>query len=172
MHGASFAPKKYTLVHFPKKNRHIPTNPLHLHTTTFHPSPHDCVLGLLLDSRLSWHPHLSFIKSKLRTKTFALTRLTSSTWGAPFKSCRLLYTTSVCVALAYGSNVRHSSLGTLYACKHVLKDLTVLQNICLQAISGAYKASPIRYLEVEVEVPPLGIHIDSLQARFSVRLEM
>jgi hypothetical protein len=46
-----------------------------------------------------------------------------------------------------------------------------LQNNCLRAISGAYKATPIRNLEVEVGVPPLGIHLDSLQARFRVRLE-
>jgi hypothetical protein len=38
----------------------------------------------------------------------------------------------------------------------------VLKNKCLRAISGAYKATPIRNLEVEVAVPPLGIHLDSL----------
>ncbi len=47
----------------------------------------------------------------------------------------------------------------------------MLQNKCLRAICGAYKATPIRNLEVEVGVPPLGIHLDSLQARFRVRLE-
>jgi hypothetical protein len=47
----------------------------------------------------------------------------------------------------------------------------VLQNKFLRAICGAYKATPIRNLEVEIGVPPLGIHLDSLQARFRVRLE-
>jgi hypothetical protein len=46
-----------------------------------------------------------------------------------------------------------------------------LQNNCLRAISGAYRATPIRNLEVEVEVPPLGIYLDSLQARFRIKLE-
>jgi hypothetical protein len=46
-----------------------------------------------------------------------------------------------------------------------------LQYNCLRAISGAYRATPIRNLEVEVGVPPLGIHLDSIQARFRVRLE-
>jgi hypothetical protein len=53
MHGSSFAPGKYPLVHFPKKKRNIPTNALILPTTTLNPSPHSCVLGLILDSRLS-----------------------------------------------------------------------------------------------------------------------
>ncbi len=46
-----------------------------------------------------------------------------------------------------------------------------LQNNCLRAISGAYRATPIRNLEVEVGVPPLGIHLDRIQARFRVILE-
>jgi hypothetical protein len=46
-----------------------------------------------------------------------------------------------------------------------------LQNNCLRAISTAYKATHIRKLEVEVGVPPLGIHLDSIQAQLRVRLE-
>jgi hypothetical protein len=55
--------------------------------------------------------------------------------------------------------------------KYALKDLMPLQNNCLRAISGAYRATPIRNLEVEVGVPPLGVHLDSLQARFRATLE-
>jgi hypothetical protein len=171
MHGASFAPHKYVLVHFPKKKRYLPITPLELPTFTLHPSPHARVLGLILDSKLSWHPHISLIKSKLRTQTFALIRLTFSTWGAPFSSCCLLYTYIVRFAITYASTVWYSTLGTPYACKYVLKDLMLLQNNCLRAISGAYRATPIRKLEVEVGVLPLGIQLDSIQARFRVRLE-
>jgi hypothetical protein len=46
-----------------------------------------------------------------------------------------------------------------------------LQNNCLRVISGAYRATPIRNSEIEVGVPPLRIHLDSLQARFRVKLE-
>jgi hypothetical protein len=46
-----------------------------------------------------------------------------------------------------------------------------LQNSYLRAIYGAYTATPIRSFEVELGVPPLGIHLDSIQARFRVRLE-
>ncbi len=45
-----------------------------------------------------------------------------------------------------------------------------LQNSCLRTISRPYRATPIRNLEVEVEVPLLGIHLDSLQARFKAKL--
>jgi hypothetical protein len=171
MHGTSFVPEKYALVHFSRKERNIPITPLILPTTILNPSPHAHVLGLILDSRLSWHPHIASIKSKLRTQTFALTRLTSSTWGAPLNSCRLLYTPIVRPAITYASNVWYSPLGMPYARKYVMKDLMPLQNNCLRAISGAYRATPISNLEVEDGVPPLGIHLDSLQARFKMKLE-
>jgi hypothetical protein len=162
MHWASFAPEKYALVHFPKKKRQIPTTPLHLATTSLHPSPHARVLGLILDSKLSCHPHFSFIKSKFCTQTFAVTRQTSSIWGAAFKSCHLLYTSIARPAITYASYMWHLSLGTPYARKYVVKDRMVLQYMCLRAVSSAYEATPIRNLEVEVRVPLLGSHLDSL----------
>ncbi len=105
VHGASFAAEKYALVHFSHKKINIPTTPLILPTTTLNPSPHALVLGLILHSRLSWNPHISSIKSKLHTQTFVLTRLTSSTRGTHFMSCRLLYTSIILPAITYASNV-------------------------------------------------------------------
>ncbi len=58
MHGASFVSHKYVLVHFPKKKQNLPTTPLDLPTSTLHPGSHARVLGLILDSKLSWHPHI------------------------------------------------------------------------------------------------------------------
>jgi hypothetical protein len=46
-----------------------------------------------------------------------------------------------------------------------------VQSNCLRVISRAYKATPIRNLKLEVGVPYLGIHLDSIQAQFRVRLE-
>ncbi len=49
--------------------------------------------------------------------------------------------------------------------------LSVKRTNCPRAIPGAYRATLIRNLEVEVRVPSLGIHLDSIQARFRVRAE-
>jgi hypothetical protein len=144
MHGAYFAPHKYVPVHVSKKKRNLPITPLELPTFTLHPSPHACVLGLILDSTLSWHPHIAHIKSKLCTQTFALTRLTSSTQDAPFSSFCLPSTSIVCPAITYTSTAWYSPLGTLYTHKYVLQDLKPMQNNCCRAISGAYRATPIQ----------------------------
>ncbi len=46
-----------------------------------------------------------------------------------------------------------------------------LQSNCVEAVSGAYRATPIRDSEAEVRVPWLGIYLDSICEQFSIRLE-
>jgi hypothetical protein len=82
-----------------------------------------------------------------------------------------MYTSIVRPILTKASTAWHFPTGTPFARKWLLKELSPLQNSCLRAISGVFRATPIRNLEVEVGVPPLGIHLDSLQARFRFRLE-
>jgi hypothetical protein len=95
-HGASFAPEKYILVHFTKaRTKHNHSCPLNLPTSTIHPSPSARVLGVILDKKLSWQPHLVHLKSKLDTQTNILSRLMASTWCASLRVLRLLYTAVV-----------------------------------------------------------------------------
>jgi hypothetical protein len=95
-HGTSFDPKKYIIVHFTKaRTKHNHSCPLILPTSTIHPSPSARVLGVILDKKLSWQPHLHHIKSMLATQTNVLSRLTASTWSASLWVLRLLYTTVI-----------------------------------------------------------------------------
>jgi hypothetical protein len=99
-------------------------------------------------------------------QTYALTKLTASTWGASLSISRLLYTSIVRPILTQLSPAWHSPTGTALSQKWLLKELSPLQKSCLRAISRTYKATPIQNLEAEVGVPPLRIHLDSLQAQF------
>jgi hypothetical protein len=102
-HGASFAPEKYILVHFTKaRTKHNTACRLTLPSLTITSCPSARVLGVILDKKLSWQPHLQHIKSTLATQTNVLTRLTASTWGATLRFSRLLYTVVVCPAITPG----------------------------------------------------------------------
>jgi hypothetical protein len=102
-HGASFAPEKYILVHVTKaRTKHNTPSPLTLSPLTISLSPSTCVLGVILDKKLSLQPNLQHIKSKLATQTNLLTRLTASTWGASLRVSRLLYTAVVRPAITTG----------------------------------------------------------------------
>jgi hypothetical protein len=95
-HGASFAPKKYTLVHFTKaRTKHNHSCPFTLPTSAIHPSPSAHDLGVILNKKLSWQLLLQHIKSKLATQTNVFSMLTASTWGASIQVLRLLYTAVV-----------------------------------------------------------------------------
>jgi hypothetical protein len=95
-HGASFASEKYILVHFTKaKTKNNPSCPLILPIYTIHASDSACILGVILDKKLSWQPHQHHIKSMLATQTNIHSMLTASTWGASLRVSRLLYTAVV-----------------------------------------------------------------------------
>ena len=53
----------------------------------------------------------------------------------------------------------------------MVKRLEELQNGCLRAVCGAYKATPVRLLELEAAVPPLDIYLSYRNSRFERKLE-
>ena len=74
-------------------------------------------------------------------------------------------------ALTYGAAIWHtptksqSNTGQGVAAK-----LGKIQNKCLRTVTGAYKATPTRTLEVEAYVPPMDLFLDSRIAAFQARL--
>jgi hypothetical protein len=53
-HVAPLVPEKYILVHFTKvRTKYNNDCLLVIHTSTIHPSPSACVLGVILDKKLS-----------------------------------------------------------------------------------------------------------------------
>ncbi len=138
-HEASFAPGKYILVHFTKaRTKHNSTCPLILPDATINPSPHARVLGVILDKKLSWQPHLQHIKSKLATQTNVLTRLTASTWGTSLRVSRLLYTAVVRPAITTSCPAWWAPPSMPFFQKGVGEELQKAENRCLRTISGAY----------------------------------
>jgi hypothetical protein len=71
--------------------------------------------------------------------------------------------------LAYTAPNWHEIKGGL---KKLSKTLTPIQNKCLRIISGAYKATPARYLESKMAIPPLDLYFDKWVANFEDRTEV
>jgi hypothetical protein len=169
-HGASFALEKYILVHFTKaRTKHNHSCLLILPMSTINPSSSARVLGVILDKKLSWQPHLLHLKSKLATQTNVLSRLTALTWGAFLRVLRLLYTAVVRPAITTGCPAWWAPPSTPFFRKGVGEELQKIKNCCFRTVSGAYNASPVRSLQAEVVVTPLSLHMDGRQARFQLR---
>jgi hypothetical protein len=169
-HGASFAPEKYILVHFTKaRTKHNNSCPFILPTSTIQRSPSAQVLGIILDKKLSWQPHLQHIKSKLTIQTNVLSRLTASTWGTSLWISKLLYTAVVRPAITIGCPAWWAPPSTPFFRKGMGDELQKVENCCLRTFSGAYKTTPVRSLQAEVGIPPLPLHMDYRKAQFCLR---
>ena len=96
----------------------------------------------------------------MATQTMALTKVTTSTWGATLNKARQVYTVIVWPAMTYKAVVWHSPKRSKIKGLGPAAKLTTLQNKCLQSITGAYKATNTQVLEAEAGVIPLDIYLD------------
>lgn len=105
-HGATCAPEKYQLMHFihwPKKFNMQAT--VRIPKFQDGPVPVMRILGIHLDSKLKWGPHVNLMAAKAASHIASITRLTKSTWGATFAKARQIYAAVVRPILSYGCPV-------------------------------------------------------------------
>lgn len=164
-HGAAFAPEKYELVHFTRTPRRFDmTAALPLGEVSVRPKESARVLGVQVDSKLRWGPHIRNTEAKHATQVLALSQLGGSTWGATFSKARCIYRAVVLPALTYGAQIWHQR-GARGAPKGKERRLEVCQNQALRNISGAFKKTCTKVLEAETFIPPIDIALDRLQDR-------
>lgn len=124
-------------------------------------------LGLWIDGKVRWGPHIKEIQTKMGfTETMALTKVAASTWGATLNKAKQVYTAVIRPAMTYGAPAWHLSKEPSGE-KSVgpVAQLATLQNKCLKAITGAYKATHSKVLGAESGVIPLDIYLDQVVLR-------
>ncbi|EAQ86126.1 hypothetical protein CHGG_07379 [Chaetomium globosum CBS 148.51] len=175
--GMKFAPEKSELIHFNKGRRQW-SNQLELTspgrgTSPDRPKESARFLGVWLDRKLNWKAHLAAVERKLRTQSYALSRLAASTWGLGLAKAREVYTKCIRSALAYGAPSFHilTDVGGEPVKKGITKALGKAQNKSLRILAGAFKYTPIRNLETEAWVPPLDLYLNKRLADFETRLQ-
>ena len=165
-HGAIFAPEKYEVIHLTRARRrfNLKATPV-LNGLRINTKDHIRVLGVQVDSKLKWRPHLAYVKEKATSLLLATSRITASTWGSGLNKAKLLYDTVVTPAILYGASVWYSPQGTTRATKNTDRQLETIQNSHLRRVTGAYKATSGRLLEKESDTPPITTHLEVLVAR-------
>ena len=106
-------------------------------------------LGVKLDTRLTWKPHIEDMEAKGIRKLGLLKKLSGTTWGANTKVLKTVYTGTVRPVLEYGA----SAWGT--AAKTHTNKLDKVQNIGLRTVLGAMKTTPIATMEKTSGIEPL-----------------
>lgn len=165
-HGATFAPKKYELLHLTRNPKRFNMKAtVDLGDVAVSPDTSIRVLGLHIDGKLRWGAHLATVKTKIESQKRALTVVAGSTWGATLRKTRQVYKAVVKPAMTYGAAIWHAPPGTAEAKMTHVKKLATEQNGCLRTVLGAYRATPIAVLEAESAMPSMQIALDQTVLR-------
>ncbi len=170
-HGACFAPAKYSLMHLAKKPRKhdMTLVPRIQGAGVLQPKASMRVLGVELDTRLTWRPHIEKTLQKMTSQALAVTKITASTWGASFRRARHVYSAVVQPALLYGAGIWSGEFAPTIGWRG--KPLEKTRKACLQTVAGAYRATRLDELEMETNVPPLRCAAAEREVNFQASLE-
>ncbi|EAQ91377.1 hypothetical protein CHGG_03312 [Chaetomium globosum CBS 148.51] len=76
-------------------------------TSPVRPTESARFLGVWLDRKLNWKAHLAAVEKKMKTQSYALSRIAAKTWGPGLAKAREVYTKCIRSALAYGASSFH-----------------------------------------------------------------
>jgi len=106
-------------------------------------------LGVTLDTRLTWKPHIEKVEERSLKKLSLMKKLAGTTWGANSNILRQVYIGAVRPVTEYASTTWAT------ASKTSKGKLDKVQNMGLRIILGAMKTTPIREMEKTADLEPL-----------------
>ena len=166
--GLTFSPIKSEVVHFWRNITGGSTReyfPLKLYDEEIPRRETVRFLGMTLDRKLSWIPHIEALKAETMRSLNILRVASGVNYGADRKTLLRLYWAICKSKLDYGSQI-YSSAGP-----NALKKLDSVHNEALRICTGAFRTSPTESLQVEAGSPPLDLHRKESCLRYLLRLE-
>ena len=162
--GFRFSAQKTVAVHFCRLRGIHPDPDLFLHNRRISCVENARFLGLIFDCRLTWVPHLRYLKTTCLKALSLLRVLAHTSWGADRQTLLLLYKSLILSKLNYGCEIYSS------ATEARLRILDSVHHAGVRLATGAFRSSPIPSLLVDAGVLPLDIHRQSLLLRCWYRL--
>lgn len=147
--GFRFSPTKTHCVHFCRLRREHRHPELHLYDQTLEFKSQTKFLGVILDQKLYWGPHIQYITNKCKKNLNLLKCLANTRWGADREMLLRIYVTLVLSRIDYACIVYGS------ARKSRLKPLDSIHCSGLRLALGAFRTSPLSSLCCESGIPPL-----------------
>ena len=120
-------------------------------------------LGVVLDARLTWTPHIKYIAGKAMRAIGVLKALSRVSWGVSPSLLLTVYRGLVRAYLEWGSPLFAGPSGT------PLRFLDRAQYEALRVVLGCVRSTPIAVLLSEASEPPLGLRRSLLGGRFILR---
>ena len=122
-------------------------------------------LGVIFDRKLSFIPHINYLKAKCH-KALQLLRVVAHTdWGADKSTLLKLYKSLVRSKLDYGCFIYGS------ARKSYLRCLDSIHHLGLRLVLGALRTSPVESPYVEANEAPLSLRREKLALQYYSKLQ-
>ena len=153
--GLKFSHLKTVLILFTNKRKWTVPAPLTLYNKDLKLSKNTKYLGVVLDSKLSWRPH---IDSRISYATICLLqckRIVGGTWGISPAKMMWVYTSIIRPILAYASLVWINAINR----KAIVSKLNKLQGLACRIIASAYPSTPTAALEAIMALSPLDLYL-------------
>ena len=122
-------------------------------------------LGLIWDTKLTFEPHINYLKARCQKSLNILKVLSRTEWGADQTTSLKIYRSLVRSKWDYGCIVYGS------ASKTALAKLDPVHNQGLRLSLGAFRSSPVESLYVEAHEPPLEIRREKLALQYILKLK-
>jgi ribonuclease HI len=155
--------EKLGFIHFTRKLAPFPSLLLP-DTSMKKPSTSVKLLGIHLDSKLTFNIHIQHASAKAERAALGLARLGRCNYGMTAAAIRQLYLACVAPVMDYGAPVWWTGKES-----HISK-LKKAHSIGLRAILGTFRTTPISAMEIDSALLPLSIRLDTLCNRAALRL--
>ena len=153
--GLTFCPKKCNSILFTNKRKPGRLPKLKINGQEIPQVKTTRLLGVLLDSQLTWKPHIEDKIKKCKGALMKLRAIIGKHWSPQPKYLRWIYTCVIIPMLTHASVV----WDRITEKPKTIKDLKKLQRLGLTAISRVRLSTPTAALEHIYDVPPLHLQI-------------
>ena len=123
-------------------------------------------LGLIFDSRLNWHEHITYLEQKCKKRLHLLRAVAGNSWGANKKVLLTIYRALIRSVLDYGSVAYNS------ASDNIKKRLDVIQHNALRIACGAFCSTAVSALQVETGEMPLTLRRAQQETKYAVKVKV
>ena len=121
-------------------------------------------LGIVLDRKLNWGPHIARLKERSQKDLRLLSLLAHTKWSADYVSLRRIYTAVLLPKIEYGGFLFATAAPT-----HLLT-LNRIQYAAARLILGALCCTRVDALEAEADLLPLPLRYNIQLAKYAARI--
>ena len=165
-HDLRFSCLKTELVMFTNKRKWQWPLPLQMYGVDLRLGGTAKYLGVLLDAKLTWGPHIEFKTRQATACLMQCRRVIGSTWGINPSRAMWLYKAMIRPILAHAALVWVNALE-----KKVVQDrLAKFQRLACLMITSAFPGTPTAGMEAALDLPPLDLFLRGEAVKTAYRL--